>query len=178
MDFLEKDLEEIIYLSDKDALSDKGLYLKGVLKRQLKIGNYGIADLVNIYKPYYSRSVKIDNEYHVVHNKGIIEVIELKKDKIGVSTFFQALNYVKGIKSYLEMRGCSDLFNFKIVLIGKSVDLSSSFCYLSDLFDVHVEDSYIEQKCVTAVELYTYSYDLDGIKFKEIHGYNLTNKGF
>jgi hypothetical protein len=178
MDFLEKDLEEIIYLSDKDALSDKGLYLKGVLKRQLKIGNYGIADLVNIEKPYYSRSVKIDNKYHVVHNKGTIEVIELKKDKIGVSTFFQALNYVKGIKSFLEERNCEYLFNFKIILIGKSVDLNGSFCYLSDLFNMQTDNSYIEQECVTSVDLYTYSYNLDGIKFKQIHGYNLINKGF
>lgn len=178
MDFLEKDLEEIIYLSDKDALSDKGLHLSGVLKRQFKIGNYGIADLINVYKPYFSRSVKFDDKYHVIHNKGIIEVIELKKDKIGVSTFFQALNYVKGIKSYLEERNCSELFNFKIVLIGKSVDLNGSFCYLADLFNLQTDNSYIEDECVVSVDLYTYSYDLDGIKFKQIHRYNLINKGF
>ena len=50
MKFLEKDLEEIIwdaYKNDKLSLiNNRGLFINGLIKRQLRIGNYGIADLV------------------------------------------------------------------------------------------------------------------------------------
>lgn len=171
MEFLEKDLEEIIYLSDKSKLSDRGLYLHGVLKRQLKIGNYGIADLVEIKRPYY-------HPYFKKNMKGVINVLELKKDKIGVSTFFQALNYVKGIKTYLEKRNMEHLFNFQITLIGKNFDTSSSFCYLGNLFDNDISDKELDTETNIKIQLFTYTYELDGLEFDEIYNYNLTNEGF
>ena len=169
MEFLEKDLEEIIYLSDKDKLYDRGLYLKGTLKRQLKIGNYGIADLIEIRKPYY---------HNKRHHKGVINILELKKDKIGVSTFFQALNYLQGIRIYLEQRRLDHLFNYQITLIGKEADVYSSFVYLPDIFCDDIMDRDIEEHEKVAIELYTYKYGIEGLELKHISGYELQNKGF
>ena len=116
MEFLEKDLEEIIYLSDKFRLDKRGLSLHGKLKRQFRIGNYGVSDLVEIIRP------KCENK---IFYKGTINILELKKDKIGVSTFFQALNYLQGIKTYLEQRSFDHYFNYKITMIGKELDFNS-----------------------------------------------------
>lgn len=169
MKFLEKDLEEIIYLSDKDKLSDRGLYLFGTLKRQLKIGNYGVADLVEITRPYSCGK----NSF-----KGTINILELKKDKISVSTFFQAINYLQGIKRYLEKRGKESLFNYQITLIGKEVDLNSSFCFLGDIFWSDLEMTDVDCFSKIRIDLYTYSYGLDGLEFKQVSGYKLNNEGF
>jgi hypothetical protein len=175
MDFLEKDLEEIIYLSDKNLLSDRGLYLHGKLKRQVRIGNYGVADLINVEKPLYSKGFGFHSKDHF---KGLIEVVELKKDKIGVSTFFQALNYIKGIQQYLGKRNKDYLFNYQITLIGKEVDLNSSFCYLSDVFCEDMDMISVNDSSKIAVNLYTYKYGLDGLNFESISGYSLNNEGF
>ncbi len=171
MKFLEKDLEQIIYESDKEKLSEKGLFLFGNLKRQLRIGNYGICDLLNYKRPFYHAYFG-----HVV--KGEINILELKSEKIGVSTFFQALNYLKGVRTYLESKGIEDHYNYRITLIGRTVDLNSSFCYLSEMFNPDSEDLNLYETSVVSVDLYTYSFDIDGIVFKEIYGYNLIDKGF
>lgn len=172
MEFLEKDLEEIIYLSDKQELSDRGLCLHGKLKRQLRIGNYGITDLVEFKRPFY-------HPYLKMMIKGEINVIELKNKKIGVSTFFQALNYVKGIQSYFESKEIDfDNYNIRITLIGREFDKTSSFCYLGDLFGTYLEDTNLSDDRKISVDLYKYTYSLNGIEFDTITGYNLTNKGF
>lgn len=172
MKFLEKDLEEIIYNSDKNQLSNRGLYIHGVLKRQLRIGNYGVADLVSFERPYFHPEFKTTF-------KGTITVFELKQDKIGVSTFFQALNYIKGIKHWISLNRPSfdDCFNFNIVLIGSSFDGNSSFVYLGDFFDVELGETHIDDSVKTRIELYKYKYDLDGLSFVELHNYCLSNHG-
>ena len=53
MKFLEKDLEQIIFESGRDSLRERGLSISGKLLRQLRIGNYGIADLVEFVRPQY-----------------------------------------------------------------------------------------------------------------------------
>lgn len=171
MKFFEKDLEEIIYLSDKDKLSDRGLYLGKKLKRQLRIGNYGVADLIEYNRPYY-------HPYEKCFMKGTINILELKKDKIGVSAFFQALNYLKGIQTYLDRKGKENDYNYKITLIGNEVDTSSSFCYLGDIFNNDLDEQYMFTTSKISIEIYTYSYGLEGIEFTQITDYNLTNKGF
>jgi len=55
MKFLEKDLEEIIFNADMKDLPEKGLHFTGVIKRQLRIGNYGVADLVTFTKGSYGK---------------------------------------------------------------------------------------------------------------------------
>lgn len=172
MKFLEKDLEEIIFTADKNNLRKKGLSIHGVMKRQLRIGNYGIADLVSFEKP-----IKPYNQPFDDLSRGLITVYELKQDKIGISAFLQALGYVKGIRRYLENRGfCLYDYDFRIVLIGSSIDDKSTFPYLIDFmctdYGDHGRDSLLSLEC------YTYSYDIDGISFKNEYGYKLINEGF
>jgi hypothetical protein len=167
MKFLEKDLEQIIWEADKEVLSEKGLHLDGKLKRQLKIGNYGIADLIHFKRPEYRL---IDNKRRFVEN-GLIEIIELKNEKISISAFMQAINYVQGIKRYLEKRNFREYrydYTYRITLIGRHLDKNSSICYLPDLI------------CSSEfqVEIYTYNYDLNGIQFTNESNYKLSKEGF
>jgi len=171
MDFLEKDLEEIIYKSDKQKLCDAGLSLMFDLRRQVKIGNYGIADLIHYRRPHLN---PYDNKMY----KGFIEIIELKNKKIGVSTFFQALNYLQGIKTYLKKKGIENNYDYRITLIGRELDLSSSFCFLGDVFQPSHDENYLLSQSFTSVHLYKYIYSLNGIEFEEIEDYNISNKGF
>lgn len=173
MKFLEKDLEEIIFNSDHEHLIDRGLYIPKILKRQLRIGNYGIADLVGFQRPYYHSG------YDEIC-KGEINVIELKKDKISVSSFFQALNYVKGIQRYIEKYrpDMSDHYNYRITIIGNDLDKKSSVVYLNDFFNTELCEQKIYDNVLTSVNLYTYSYEIDGLKFKYVEDYTLINEGF
>ena len=173
MNFLEKDLEEIIFTADKEKLSDRGLYFypHEKLKRQVRIGNYGIADLVGIKKPFYHPIIK-------EKCKGQITVYELKKDRISISTFMQAANYLHGIKRYLTIKGYNESYDYCIRLIGKEIDSSSSFVYLPDLITNHSYDETITRDSIFRLESYLYSYDIDGLRFDEINGFKLINEGF
>lgn len=164
MEFLEKDLEQIIYDADRELLSERGLKISGVAKRQLRIGNYGVADLVTFDKKYCPwGDPYID-----------VTVYEFKKDQIGISTFLQSVNYVKGITTFFEERSIFTNARFNIVLVGKSLDTESSFIYLTDLFTAYTRD----EQVVSSLKFYTYSYAVDGIKFKRHSNYNLTEYGF
>jgi hypothetical protein len=174
MKFLEKDLEQIICKTDASKLQEKGLPLYGKLLKQVRIGNYGIADLVTIEKPYY-------NEMFKCHFKGIITVYELKKDKISVSAFFQAVRYIKGIQRFLEKSNHNialNHFNFRIRLIGSEIDLDSSLIYLADLLTDDIGDYEINTEDRTFIDFYTYDINIDGLNFKEHSGYELTNEKF
>lgn len=167
MEFLEKDLEQIIWEASDKELRERGLFLLGKRFRQLRIGNYGIADLVTVH-----RQQKYED---FIYGKLIITVYELKKDKIGISAFLQALNYCKGISSYLEKREFSD-YTLSIVLVGKSIDSSGSFIYLTDLIG-NYSDNY-DKGYINEINYYTYSYKIDGLSFKGESGYSLTDEGF
>ena len=160
MEFSEKDLEEIIFNSDKEELAERGLYLQGgKLFRQKRIGNYGVTDLIHAYFEYD----KID-ETRFVKSLLHINVIELKKDKIGISAFLQAVSYLRGIQRYLNRKHHMFDIELEITLIGKSIDDSGSFSYLPALLN--------------NVSFYTYSYDFDGIRFEYHSGYKLIDEGF
>ena len=169
MKFLEKDLEQIIYEADTDSLNEKGLFVTGKCYRQLRIGGYGVADLVYVDRPAYCKSAKR-------HMNGKITIIELKKDKVSVSSFFQALNYVKGIQRYLEKRRPINdhLFHFEICLIGKEVDKNSSLVYLPDIFGKELLEF---DETQTIVTLYEYDYTFNGINFNSLNGYILKHEG-
>lgn len=171
MKFLEKDLEQIIYESNKELLLEKGLYIEGKLLRQVKIGNYGIADLIEYKRPYY-------HEHFKTLCKGEIIVYELKQEKIGISAFLQALGYIKGIQSYLEKRNIAENYNYTIKLIGKEIDLNSTFIYLTDFISNDNEAININFESVFSLRNFIYEYKLDGIHFKSINNYDLINKGF
>lgn len=172
MNFLEKDLEEIIFTSSRKELENRGLYIcsRSKLLRQKKIGNYGIADLIEVSKPYYHPVFK-------QFCKGSINVIELKQDKIGISAFLQALSYLKGIKSYLELRNCDGLFNYEITLIGKTIDVNSSYIYLSEFTNEYFENI-IDDNSSFIVKNFLYNYKIDGIHFDEVSFHSLSNEGF
>ena len=62
MDFLEKDLEEILKTTPTEKLYDAGLdflYRCSKVLTQVKIGNYGVADMVTYsrYKSYITINV-------------------------------------------------------------------------------------------------------------------------
>jgi hypothetical protein len=170
MKFLEKDLEQIIFESGRDSLREKGLPIYGKLFRQLKIGNYGIADLVSFTRPRYQGSKR---DYFV---PGEISIYELKKDQIGISAFLQALTYAKGIQRYLEVKGYEDKYILNIVIIGKELDKSGSFCFIPDMLAMKNQNfCSIEQGMIS---FYTYDYKIDGLVFTEELGYTIKNEGF
>lgn len=147
MNILEKELEDVIWEAINDEkvdLSDHGLYLHSDnWIRQFNLGEYGIADIVG----------------YTIENDAIKwEIIELKKDIIGVGTLLQALNYYKALYLISEDYETVD---FRIILIGKSIDKNGSFAYIAD---------YVEDK----IELYAYNIDLiNGIRFINKFGYSL-----
>ena len=172
MNFLEKDLEEIIFSSSRQELENRGLYIgaRGCLIRQKRIGNYGIADLVHVTRPFYHPLLK-----QVC--KGEINIIELKQDKIGISAFLQALGYLKGVRSYLTKRNKDHLFNYTITLIGKTIDLNSSFVYLSQ-FTNWPEDVELSNNSEFHLRNFLYKYNIDGLSFEESDYYQLIDEGF
>lgn len=167
MKFLEKDLEQIIFESGRDSLRQKGLTISGKLFRQMKIGNYGIADLVSFSRPNYYGPGR---EYF---DFGSITIYELKKDQVGISAFLQAINYARGIQSYLKKRNKLEKYVINIVLIGKEIDTTGSFCYIPDLLSL--QNDYTEHGYISFV---TYEYNLDGLEFVEQYGYSKKDEGF
>jgi hypothetical protein len=162
MKFLEKDLENIIWESDNDSLTRKGLEIYGEKKiRQKRIGNYGISDIISYSRPVY---LKNHGKGGYELQKGTINIFELKKDKISVSSFMHVLGYAKGVETYLEQREKDDLYEIKMTLIGREIDADSAVTYLTDFVD--------------SLEIYNYKYGIDGLEFKFIYNYNLVNKGF
>jgi hypothetical protein len=174
MDFLEKNLEDIIFETDNDLLHDRGLFVFGKKKRQVNLGNYGIADIVSLSHGYDP----IGNPNLRKHPMVSFGVIELKKDKIDIGTFLQALRYCKAIETYVEMREIykSAQLNFSITLIGKTLDKSSGFIYLTDFLSQ--DKSIFSDFPYLTLDIYTYSYAFDGIKFTREHDYSLIGHGF
>lgn len=164
MKFLEKDLEQIIMETPNEILQERGLDVMGVKKNQLRIGNYGILDVL-----LFERG---NIKYDIIPT---ITILELKKDKVGIGAFLQSINYLKGIQDYLEKRNInSDKFVCNIKLIGKELDTSGSFCFLPDLIGGYEEVT----GCLNSLDFYTYEYTIDGLMFKNHSGYELINKGF
>jgi len=150
MNFLEKNLEDIIFDTPNERLQERGLDISGIKKRQVWIGNYGTCDLLSISRELY---------------KIYITVFELKKEQVDVNTFLQAIRYTKGVKSFFEKNLSNRGFHLEIntVLIGSCFDNKNGFCYLPEFANVTI---------------YTYEYNFDGISFKELGTYALLNEGF
>lgn len=139
MNFLERDLENIIYQTSNILLNKRGLDIYGFKKRQVNIGAYGIADLVT-----YHSDINIDLFLNV-------KVWELKRSVIDMDSLNQGLKYVAGVKRYLK-KHCSFDCKVSLVLVGKNFG-NDSLCFLPYL--------------TKDVELYTYDYNFDGIKFEK-----------
>jgi hypothetical protein len=166
MKFLEKNLEDIIWEASNEKLQERGLNISGKKLRQLRIGNYGIADLVTFDRDYYH------TEY--LHPFLNITVYELKKDKAGISAFLQAIRYCRGIKSYLEKHKPHIDFSLNIVLCSKEIDTNSDYIFLCDL----IRYNEYESGLINSISNYSFDYSIDGIQFKEEKNYDLINKGF
>lgn len=163
MTISEKELEDLIFNADPKDLDDRGLSIVGELRRQVRIGNYGVADMV-----VYDRGrAYFDYNKSPYYQNPQLKIIELKKDEINISAFMQAIRYAKGIKRYFKYKKYTD-FDLTIMLIGSNIKLDSDFIYLADLIN---SDE-------IRLEIYTYSLHLDGIYFKLHSGYCLTNEGF
>lgn len=77
MQFLEKDLENIIWETNNKKLQEKGLLIEGKKFRQLRIGNYGICDILTVQRENYYLGFSYLN----------ITIYELKKEKAGILAF-------------------------------------------------------------------------------------------
>ena len=154
MKFLEKDLEEIIYETPNEKLVEKGLNIRGNKIRQLRIGHYGISDIVT---------------YTIFNGDLFITVFELKKESAGISAFLQAVRYVKGIKEYLEHREFSGNVSFHIVLVAKKIDTKSDYIFL---------EQFMNESYSLSLSNYSYEYNFDGVTFKLEEDYKLINNGF
>lgn len=160
MKFLEKDLEQIIFEADNDQLQERGLNISGKKLRQVTIGNYGVADLITFERdyvePWRGHSIKVT-------------VYELKKENINISTFLQALGYLRGIQRYLDRgRFVYDTVNYGIVCIGKTIDTSSAYTYLPEFL---ISETF-------TLKNYTYDFKIDGISFEDHEGFKLVKEGF
>lgn len=145
MKFLEKNLEDIIFETDNEKLQERGLDLNGKKFRQLRLSHYGIADIVTVSR----------------HGQNLhIEIIELKKDVITIDTLVQALRYLAGIKNFLRKRKFRKQVFYTIKLCGKSIsNLRDLSLLCSNMFSINSEIEFIQ--------LITYSYDFNGLKFEE-----------
>jgi len=170
MNFLEKDLENIIWESDNKKLQEKKLPIYGIKFRQLRIGNYGISDLITIRRDYYYDSITKKFKPYID-----ITVYELKKEKVGISAFLQAIRYCKGIKTYVEDKYPDIYFKLNIVLCAKYVDLDSDFIYITDLLNT---ESTIPNCLINSIRFFSFDYNIDGITFEKHSGYSLINTGF
>lgn len=156
MEFLEKDLEEIIYNASNDKLEEKGLYLNGKKIKQLPLKS-GRADIL-VCSKYSSYHTGFKNSY--IH----FDILELKKGKIGISAFLQAIRYADNLKVYLDDNKPNLKYNISITLIGSKIDDSGSFCYLSNLMEY--DPLFEPQNNLIGLRFYTYKIGIDGIEFK------------
>lgn len=172
--FLEKDLEDIIFESDKDELFKRGLFIYGKLYRQVRIGNYGVADLISVKRiPTDIRNGKRGEFASHLD----ITIYELKKDKIDVHTFIQAVRYAKGISRYFEKYRTNIKVQFKVVLIGSEISMNDDFTYITDMFTPDIPSAFYSP-AINSVTFYKYKYNFDGIYFENHDQYYLINEGF
>ena len=172
--FLEKDLENIIFESDRNKLSKRGLHICGKMYRQVRIGNYGVADLIEVNRV---PSIIVNGHMGEFASHLDITIYELKKDKIDVHTFMQAVRYAKGISRYFEKHRTNLKVQFRIVLIGSEISMNDDFTYITDMFTANIPSAFYST-AINSVLFYKYDYDFDGIYFNVSNKYRLINEGF
>ncbi|OYY99544.1 MAG: hypothetical protein B7Y37_13720 [Sphingobacteriia bacterium 28-36-52] len=154
MNVLEKELEDILFehIDSFEVLYERGFEHYCQRKyRQVNLGDYGVADIIGI------------NDFESeVHREIVVNIYELKKEEISVTTFLQAIRYAKALKILLENSIKDAEFHYNIILIGKRISISSDFVYLPDFYE--------------NLHIYTYKIDFNkGIYFNKEEGYKLTN---
>jgi len=165
MDFLEKDLEDIIWENLQTFEGMTKLYSRGfkidpkkTFYRQHNLGAYGIPDIIG----FRLEPSKEDKGNYTAH----IDIYELKKDAVSAGTFLQANRYAKGCLMLIEQYN-QTLINkwvtpkFEFILVGSKVELSNDFIYLTDTFD--------------NISIITYKINIDGLRFSEESDYYPNN---
>jgi len=158
MRFLEKDLEDIIwdnlfFQEDVENLNNRGLECVNYTpfkSRQLRIGNYGICDLITLERGHESLQVNI---------------YELKKDEVNIDGIIQLSRYVTGCKRYLRSRFPEMEIFIRPIIIGRSIHNGDWVYLFNSLYNT--------------ISVYTYEYGLDGLQF-DLHNmnYSLIDEGF
>lgn len=152
MDFLERDLEDIIYNTNQEDIRDRGLfcYVYDSIFRQVPLGNYGITDIIT-FKSFGK-------------NRKVITVYELKNKILNEKAFWQLVRYMKAIEHFVRIYDICDRPIIRGVLIGRYIDKSGEFCYLPTIH--------------SNIEIFTYDYEFDGISFGHLNDrYSLINPG-
>ncbi|MES2395888.1 MAG: hypothetical protein V4549_07790 [Bacteroidota bacterium] len=134
MNFLEKDLEKIIFETPNEHLRSGEFWVNGIKKRQLRIGNYGVADLVTCHRNYDLEFME-GLEKPIKHPYAEITVYELKQKEVNIKTLIQGARYCAGIRNYLDKRKLSFIYKINLVLIGNSFNVDSDILYLEQLFE-------------------------------------------
>lgn len=119
--------------------------------RQLKIGAYGIADIVRL-------------NYHDQRNTFQVQITELKKGILNKDGLFQICRYKRGLERYVSAlkkhKGISFEVEFFGVLCGSGIELSTDFVYAAEQVDW--------------LELYTFSICIEhGISFDFQKGFKI-----
>lgn len=170
MNVLEHELEEIIeqYSMTKegcDKLKERGLPVNRGLLRQVRIGAYGIIDLMSIH-------AHVSNGNLFLHSN----IYELKKGDIGIEALLQLCRYMSGIEHLLKEKEALIEEKHNVLLrdisvsgiaIGKSIKRGGDFVYLYNQMGVNIS-------------IYEYSIDVDkGLLFNEkFRGWELTQPEF
>jgi len=141
--FSEFDLEEAIWDDYKSnngsSLFKRGLAIQPVMKRQLKIGEYGTADLVGFDADCDSRE----------WNTLVATVYELKKGTIDLDAIIQGFRYTKGMSLLFRI----PIEMVRLVIIGSRISIKGNSVYLLDR--------------LINMDVYTVTLDIDGIIFKK-----------
>jgi len=160
MNFLEKDLEDIIFNTDNEKLRARGLRIYGQKLRQVNLGSYGIADLITV------KTVLLNQEWHEEKgHKLVITIYELKKDSLGFLAFGQLCRYKTAIERMFQKSNIFDYFvdyEINMVLVGKDIELKNDFCYLVNNTEF--------------LKTYTYSYGIDGLEFNQTFGWKMSGE--
>lgn len=164
MEFLEKDLEDLIWgaiQNDmREELIKRGLHISTQAKfiRQYNFGSYGICDLISFSIERYR-----DKQYYIY-----IDIFELKKDFISYQTLDQSLGYARACQLI-----CKELTNasknkkrfipeITLNLIGKELEMKNNFSFVPSIFN--------------CIKLYKYNFDFfKGLNFSLMEDFYITN---
>jgi hypothetical protein len=144
MTIKENELEDIIMNASPNELAERGLPTFKNKKRQVRMGNYGIADILMWTRT--SRPSELE-----------LQIIELKAGVININAVDQICRYLNAVMDFNEMKNLpfNQYKGITLKLIGSSVD--------KNIFEIV---KVINMNKMINVVVYTYHLSIDGIKFR------------
>lgn len=150
MKFLEKDLEDIIWEADYGWIRDRGLPIYDNALRQVRIGKYGIADIIS-----WKRYQKTETTNGFLD----IRIYELKRGIVDSKALSQSIRYAVGVRKYIhDIR-----WKFMMPIRMSLICIGESFAD-DDLFYMCEFNQYSQSDM--SFDFFRYSYNWDGILFK------------